>query len=917
MQQQTIVLFFSDSTYFRHETFRRAHKRKSQLAPQNQDETSSARKSQLAPQNQDETSSALERPPPKKRHVPKNAEALERPPPQKRHLQKNAEAKKNKETSKSTKVTRRAWEIFIPKRFQIKRTLVAIVMAYFLALFEEGTDRVTWRMIRHVVHSNEKFHAEADTYLYSQLVPFAACVPPECESGELSEIFPFFDQKKVYFMDSSGSYDFNCQLHIFHSQTGTLLSSYPEIFDETRRQLYFTAHVGDNNELLNLSIIENICSFYKAFGVYCFFCNKFFRGRGTQHKCKRTLSCFACRRPFLTPKTYFTSRTKKYFCDSNLYPHVSSECPSCFMRIPTKHCNQHHKQRVCRWGITCQKCGTYIFQSKFVPKEKILDSHVCGSHQCYYCGAIEPKNKHLCHIRLPTFDKKFTNVGFFQTEFSGWDVTNCKECFELSRHCDICKETKKVPLVCSAYIEIEKRGHFDQLIFSHQTTPIILKDSLIFDYLPPSLKNSPISTESATRFGKKKKRRVHNSLFKEQTTVIEEFFYFLVKNSCANYTFVIFDDTRRIFEEIVKTLYKNGITPKVVGSPKILTVEIPALDIRFINFENYVNDSFSELADLFGEEKVFFPLRWLNDPKYFCYVGPPPKIDDFFAFGDCDKLVQEKECFAYNLKAPYDFHANFLKYVTFKNNVVAKAALSFLKESFVCQTHILGFLLPKREETYVHPFNLPLFTKAAYSYKLLCLFSNELKNVRILKSPVYMASSAGELEFCFYKIWEDPKKKYVHAWSPDGQEHFRESFPDLYVPEEKLCYYWNGCLVHGHCPENCTFNHSLSQKNMFGIKKKTALKEYEEKKQKMLENHPDIKIKEVWHCEWKKKKREDPKVKYFMKHIYRFPPLYRLDPRAAGMKNGPAQYLPIKRVFSSFQCVADLMKFIDAYGITV
>ena len=50
MQQQTIVLFFSDSTYFRHETFRRAHKRKSQLAPQNQDETSSARKSQLAPQ---------------------------------------------------------------------------------------------------------------------------------------------------------------------------------------------------------------------------------------------------------------------------------------------------------------------------------------------------------------------------------------------------------------------------------------------------------------------------------------------------------------------------------------------------------------------------------------------------------------------------------------------------------------------------------------------------------------------------------------------------------------------------------------------------------------------------------------------------------------------------------------------------
>ena len=79
-------------------------------------------------------------------------------------------------------------------------------------------------------------------------------------------------------------------------------------------------------------------------------------------------------------------------------------------------------------------------------------------------------------------------------------------------------------------------------------------------------------------------------------------------------------------------------------------------------------------------------------------------------------------------------------------------------------------------------------------------------------------------------------------------------------------------------------NMLLQKKNMFKVNLTDAFLSYEKKKKKMLENRPEEVqvIQEMWHCEWIRKKATDSKLQNFLKHIYRNPPLYRLEARAAG-----------------------------------
>ena len=340
-------------------------------------------------------------------------------------------------------------------------------------------------------------------------------------------------------------------------------------------------------------------------------------------------------------------------------------------------------------------------------------------------------------------------------------------------------------------------------------------------------------------------------------------------------------------KEIVKCLYENGMRPIVIGSPRIFLVEVPELDIRFINLENYVDTSFVNLQNTFWNPKAknsFFPLRWLKETK-FSYVGVPPNLKDMWQFEDTKEMVAAKKSALAKMTGSWNFTENLIEYSRGKCEIVAKASLHFLEQSFSCQSK-LHACFPNAAErvNFVHPFNKPLFTKASYAYKLMCLFS-KMEDVRIVKPAVAIQSSKGELEFCMYKKFVHKPCEVQTAWSPRGQKRFRESFPDYYVPAKKLCGYWNGCLVHGHPKERCTFKkHKRTSKNMFKIDLKTAYASYEEKKQKLIQNHPDDiqEIDEMWHCEWVQKKKSDEDVKYFMEHIYKNPPLYRLEARAAG-----------------------------------
>ncbi len=488
---------------------------------------------------------------------------------------------------------------------------------------------------------------------------------------------------------------------------------------------------------------------------------------------------------------------------------------------------------------------------------------------------------------LPQFDENFTNLAFLNIEFSGASIQNCQKCFNFSKDCDACQDNKsRLPVFCCVLIET-KRGQFEERIFTEFKGETRTPDSFVTVYFADAVQQSKLINQSNTKFGKKKKFSLQTNPFDStKKSVLEKCLAEIFEEKLGNTTFVFFDDTRQYFDEIMKCLLKNGITPHTTGGTDTFVIEVPQLDIRFINLQNYVEGNFYDLTRARNKPCQFFPHVWLKKTK-FDYCGEQPPLNAFENFEDDEDIVNLKKIHVASLQSPWNFKLELIAYGQKKCHLLADIAINFLNHSFLCQHQILKFLAPSTDtkRAVIHPFNRPLFTKAGYAYKLMCLFSKHLKDVRIVKPPVHMASSKGELEYCLFKEWQDPEKTHIHAWSPSGQQKFAESFPDLYIPEEKFCGFWNGCNIHGHPLEQCKFRQTnkKSKKNIFDVSFEEAYVEYMKKKEKLASNHKaDIfKIEEVWQCEWQERKKTDDSLQYFLKHIYREPPLYRLDARKA------------------------------------
>ncbi len=811
--------------------------------------------------------------------APYHSPTSELDPPQKMHCQEKTVP--NLGSSK--------WQFLLCPAIKRCRLISIIVIAYYFALYVEGLDPATWHTFSFLSSKDETLQQEAMSYLNKHTKVFSQIIPSQfIDSPHFKEILPYLNGQRISYIDYSGTFEFDCQVYVFHAYSGTLLASYPETYDSTKRQLFFSALRDDDENFTNIGIINNLLAFFRAFGVFCFFCKKFFRGHGTQHKCPWAKCCFACRRPFLTSTTYVTSKTANLFCNTSLSPQVAKECKKCNMRLFTAECEKHHKAKVCRWGILCPSCNSYMFANKFTPKANLLKGHICGLHQCFLCGVSEPKGMHVCKIRLPSFDKEYTNLGFLNLEFSGPSPTYCQDCFLENNVCTFCKDNvKKEIVVGTLLLETEKRGTFRTHQFS--LFPYMMPDTSIdIPYLPESLKNMPAASRSKTKFGQAKKKILATDIFEGKVmSVLDKFFDFISKQCVTNTTFILNDESQNSFEAIIKTLYRKGVHPIVIGHPQIYLIEIPSLDIRFINLLNYIDAPFCDLKRKFFKGFLFFPQRWIKD-AFFFYNGTPPKLTDFFDFEDSKFEIESKKQYISTIVSPWNFQRELVYFCQKKCIVIAEAAVEFLKTTFLCQSKVQVCLTPKiksNEIPFVHPFNKPLFTKASFAYKLMCLYCKDMQNVRTIKPPVHMQSSHGELEFCFYTKWLNPDLNVVTAWSPRGQKRFPESFPDYYIPEKKICGYWNGCLVHGHPRKECLKTIAEdSKKNMFQVSFEEAFENYTRKKKKLLENQADNvkEIDEMWQCIWEQKKKTDPKLKKFLATIYRNPPIYRLQVHAAG-----------------------------------
>ncbi len=319
---------------------------------------------------------------------------------------------------------RRRWSLVVPvgypaqpDKFLNLNSVLSVFYAFYHSLFVEGLDPATFRMLSFLSSTlSREDKNEVGLFIEKHLKAFLKQIPEKFHAYPVTEIFDFL-KGPISFCDNSGHFFLESQVHVFEKHSGIWLYSNPAEFNPDLRQLFLLG-TYNNHKIEHLEVILNIESFFSAYGTFCFFCKKTFRGKGSQHSCSKTETCFVCRRPFKTSNTHCTLRN--FFCDSNFSALEAKECSSCNLRIITDNCEKHHMSKVCRFGWYCPLCKKYTFRTKHLKTvEAIKVKHICGQTDCSFCGREKSKNTlHLCPIAQPKKEhpKKATNLGFLALE---------------------------------------------------------------------------------------------------------------------------------------------------------------------------------------------------------------------------------------------------------------------------------------------------------------------------------------------------------------------------------------------------------------------------------------------------------------------------------------------------------------------
>ncbi len=756
----------------------------------------------------------------------------------------------------------------------------------------EKIDLATFAVLKQWNSRSKNIRSEVSIYIDTQLAPFLEYVSEHTLPNDAADLFRCLLDKRINFCDNSGTYKFFVQITVFHEKSGTFLCSIPQTFDESRLQLFFLGNFNEGN--LEISdVIINIHTFFNKFGYYCFFCQKCYKGRGTQHKCARRVSCFVCKRPYLSPNISPTNFNSTYFCLSSQTASVAKRCDKCNLRIQSDQCRDNHFKKICRFGWLCTVCEKYSVRSRFFPTiESIRNNHVCGIRTCHFCGERKGLG-HQCHLTATKVSNSLTRLGFMDVQFTGRSSISCENCFLKSKNgesisCAFCKDNERIKdNVCTILYET-KREYFAKKVFASFSFSFPKENStaLHFPYLPSNY-IAP-ACEKKTYFNKVRTSRLSDSAFKPKNkspSVLAQMLNFLLKNKIRHTTFLVHDrENTGILNELLKVLMKFGVLPNIVGTPHIRLLEIVDLGLRFLNSTDYSNQSHFCFFKKFHEAPVFFPQKW-NKESFYEYVGSSPTKSDIFNVEDTQAVLTEKENFVNKtMSDTWCFKKEILNFSEKVVVIIARAFLSFIEEAFQCQEFLFMQLQPsKTEKEYIMPFNPPLFTRASYAFALLLKFSS-IEEIRTESEPIRMSSSKQEIEFCSFLRSQFPNHTFVDAWSPFGQKKFSESFPDSFCENSKTAYYFNGCLIHGHPKEKCLFQRkSANTLNYFKVPLAEAYANHEKKCKQLLQNHPKdiLYTYTMWECEWFQKKKTDKKLQQFLLKIYKEPPLYRLDSKFA------------------------------------
>ncbi len=681
---------------------------------------------------------------------------------------------------------------------------MALAVAYYHALMLEQKDPASYRMMS-ALHE-PRFAEEAKAFILHHIKPFIQAIPSHLNMElTLSNICPYLLDATLI-RDDKSEFKIDAQVHVFSKQTKKVVYSWPSTYDPTKQQLYLWGTVKNIQDVPSeLDVITDLIQFTKIFGWYCFFCSTRFTGRGTQHRCHRTKTCFACRRPFLSNNFYTNKHVNMFFCDSK-DTETATDCEKCNVSIKTKHCLAHHLSKCCRMGYKCGKCQQYTFRgNKFRTISSIKETHLCKVRPCYMCGQPKrPGEQHLCPMNNSKFPSKLGNTAFLALEFSGSTSTSCKDCFENNCLCSTCKDNSFVeqePILGVLLIEENSRESYNRVIFASPKMKVQNKhDKSVFtcDYLPSDYKNLPLSSSGpTTNFNQGAKRIVSPETFLNtgDSGVIEQLLYYLTLNNLTNLTIMCHAATDLHLEHVVPVLCRKGLSINTVQvHQRILLVETKELSIRFVDAQNYLgNVSLRTLAQHHDLPLNFFPQK-LAKSHNFNLVGKVPDFQEWFNFEDDDTDLEKKKHFWEQLPTSWDFNQQLIDICTQKTIVLATACLEFQKEAFQIQELLKEALEHEAQNSrfpYLCPFSWPLFSRAGYAFKLFLCYSKMVHLIYNVKPAITYNSSKGELAFAQYLMWKHKSIEFIHAFSPYGQRRFKEAVPDI-LGSNKIAYFYNG-----------------------------------------------------------------------------------------------------------------------------
>lgn len=315
---------------------------------------------------------------------------------------------------------------------------------------------------------------------------------------------------------------------------------------------------------------------------------------------------------------------------------------------------------------------------------------------------------------------------------------------------------------------------------------------------------------------------------------------------------------------------------------------------------------------------LFFPHKFLTQSN-LSYIGTIPDFQFYLEDSDSTTLLGEKKQFYSCLKhKKWDLTKELIEYSDQNVLILALSMLNFTKESFFFQ-YSLQATTNRLQQYFLNPFNAPSCSLSGYIYNIY--YSHYMNHYDIFTVnheygyPTKLVSRI-EHQFTSFTEYTNPTKTFASAFGhKHGQQHYKESIPDLVCLETNSLTYFQGCYYHNHY-ENCLINKNATATTM-SRNNKTFKEENDlffSKIQNLMLNHESInEVHIVWECQFRDQMKKNPELIAFLRDVYcPLHPLQRL--RARDAMRGP--YCESYALRWSNECFPDEVLYsVDTNGL--